>query len=37
MALHKHFSYSGGSTEIAIDLEWWMCIKKIGIRATPTH
>jgi len=34
MRLYQHFSNSSGTTKIAINLKWWMCIKKVGVSAT---
>ena len=34
MALHKHFGYTCGATEIAVDLERRMCVEHVGVCAS---
>ena len=31
MALQQHFGYTSRTSEVAINLEWGMCVKEIGI------
>ena len=34
MALHQHLGDTGSTAEVAVYLEWWMCIEEIAIGST---
>ena len=34
VALKQHLAHTGSATKVSVNLEWWMCIKEVGICAS---